>query len=98
MSVLLSSCAHVSPDLRSAARSAGAEAAANLRVDIGRLPDECYLDTPRAASRIGMEAVSVLKKADAQLRVANQSKSRCVKVHDDKRANLLRGSQSSQTK
>lgn len=89
--MILSSCAAKQTGLIDAARAAGTAAAAKLTIDIGPLPDECYEDVPEAPKIIGANGVALLKRETAQLYRSNQSKKRCAKVHDVKRANFLRG-------
>jgi hypothetical protein len=72
--MMLSGCAGNNAALFRASQDLGR---ANVGVSIADQPAECGVNTPHAATPVGAEALSVLKREQAQLNAANEKRAAC---------------------
>lgn len=85
MSLTLSSCASLTTRLSTASKAKGAIAAG---IDIGRMPDDCYLSEAHAPLYVGAEARTVIKLERKATVRANGRVIRCVHYFEDLRTRL----------
>lgn len=69
-------------------QSAAEKGRVEAGVHIADQPADCRLTVPRAARKVGDEAVSVLKRSDKQLDKANARILRCANDRDNVKAKL----------
>ena len=87
-SLILTGCASLDARLTSAAQAKGK---ASAGIDIGRLPDDCYVTEAHAPLLIGPDARSILKRERAALDRQNARTIRCADFFDDLAEHLAAG-------
>lgn len=78
MPLILSSCG----DKEALRKAAAEQARATAKTNLPPLPGECDQDVPHAQLVIGLDPLNLLKLERMQLNRSNESKARCVAVHN----------------
>lgn len=87
-SLMLTGCASLDARLTTAAQSKGKTSAG---IDIGKLPDDCYVTEAHAPLIVGAEVRSILKRERAALDRQNARTIRCADFFDDLADHLAAG-------